>query len=81
MPYFAVKAVRSIQETFEVSWMLLTVSNNSPGGIRTCDQSVNSRSLYRWATEDYNIKNLPLPATQGQVILILGTLLNQNSND
>ena len=47
------------KETFESLWKWLEVLLNSPGGIRTCDQSINSRSLYRWATEEYKM-NLAL---------------------
>ena len=41
------------RDPFGVSCIFLNPKLNSPGGIRTCDQSINSRSLYRWATEEY----------------------------
>ena len=52
-------AIPTKKETFESLWKWLEVLLNSPGGIRTCDQSINSRSLYRWATEEYKM-NLAL---------------------
>ena len=40
------------KEIKKVTFIRVTLDNfmkfiNSPGGIRTCDQSINSRSLYR----------------------------------
>ena len=32
---------------------LVLFKNGSPDWIRTSDQTVNSRLLYRWATEEY----------------------------
>ena len=47
-------AVTALKKTSSgITWSLLSLKLNSPGGIRTCDQSINSRSLYRWATEEY----------------------------
>ena len=51
---FLQKAVTALKKTSsDITWSLKNPRLNSPGGIRTCDQSVNSRSLYRWATEEY----------------------------
>ena len=50
---FFQKAVTALKKTSsDITWSLKNPRLNSPGGIRTCDQSVNSRSLYRWATEE-----------------------------
>ena len=57
---FLQKAVTVLKKTSsDITWSLKNPRLNSPGGIRTCDQSINSRSLYRWATEEYKL-NLAL---------------------
>ena len=46
--YFLKKAWKIKKATFiMVTFNELLKCINSPGGIRTCDQSINSRSLYR----------------------------------
>ena len=46
------KLVKDVIENKKVTFIMVTLNDflicrNSPGGIRTCDQSINSRSLYR----------------------------------